>query len=605
MKKFEKFISMALASLLAMNMIVPINSIAISEPNGAVAAETITKSSSAIMYHSYDAVLEMKNILGDQYDSFKEYLTEEILKCSEVIDVSKYNIKYSEDVKKIITSFISEEIVESFHFFEYSFSISPANLGGYLISIKPSYLYSKEEYDNRLAKCESKAEELLDGIVTSENLDDTEKALLIHDRLALNCSYDYALADQSNPNRADNAFTMYGALVEGNAVCQGYSEAYSYLLEKVGIESNLCVSQALNHAWNIVFIDGLPYHVDVTWDDCRFESGSVLHVNFLLSTNKLRMGVNGNTPHNAYDYNSAPVSTKYDNYYWQNSNTAFQLINDELYYMDNNVTGNYYNNPVAYGALKNASTGEALYEIEELWVASGGGLWPGNYSKLASIDNNLIFSTSDKIYIYDTLSNECNEFFVPDLSQYDFYRIYGMELKGGYVVCDLFNSPNIGRDTVVSKAEIKYDTEAPIIEKTTVTNNIAPYQTITFTLGDNIGVDGCYWGKDIDYANNEFYKAKSGALNVEVDSSGTYYVKVKDICGNLSETFKIEFFETILDAQGGSVVCDTIITANNFSFVLPAANKEGEIFIGWATMNSVDINDVEYYRDDTFYPTRV
>ena len=40
------------------------------------------------------------------------------------------------------------------------------------------------------------------------------------------------------------------------------------------IESDLVLSDALNHAWNKVYIDGVAYHVDVTWDDPTNLAGS-------------------------------------------------------------------------------------------------------------------------------------------------------------------------------------------------------------------------------------------------------------------------------------------------------------------------------------------
>ena len=53
------------------------------------------------------------------------------------------------------------------------------------------------------------------GIKNNNNLSDVEKALLLHDRLAVLCEYDYnSTADQHN---------MYGVFVNQTAVCQGYA----------------------------------------------------------------------------------------------------------------------------------------------------------------------------------------------------------------------------------------------------------------------------------------------------------------------------------------------------------------------------------------------
>lgn len=96
-------------------------------------------------------------------------------------------------------------------------------------------------------------------------MDDVEKALALHDYLAVHCGYNWAVA-AGNPEEApDTVYSAYGALVEGDAVCQGYALAYRLLLEEAGIPSAMLTSA--NHMWNLVQLGGDWYHVDVTWDD--------------------------------------------------------------------------------------------------------------------------------------------------------------------------------------------------------------------------------------------------------------------------------------------------------------------------------------------------
>ena len=126
------------------------------------------------------------------------------------------------------------------------------------------------------------ANELLCSIRRAKSLSDLEKALLVHDALAATCEYGM------DNDTGDIRFTAYGALVNRKAVCQGYAEAYAYLMTQLGITCGLCRSDILNHAWNIIEIDGEEYHVDVTWDDPVYDvSGRSRHVNFLRSTEGL------------------------------------------------------------------------------------------------------------------------------------------------------------------------------------------------------------------------------------------------------------------------------------------------------------------------------
>lgn len=57
----------------------------------------------------------------------------------------------------------------------------------------------------------------------------------------------------------------YGAIVQGRAVCGGYTEAVSIFCRYLGIP---CVTaRNTNHIWNTVWIDGQWLHWDATWAD--------------------------------------------------------------------------------------------------------------------------------------------------------------------------------------------------------------------------------------------------------------------------------------------------------------------------------------------------
>lgn len=105
---------------------------------------------------------------------------------------------------------------------------------------------------------------------------DADIARAIHDKLIAMVTYDDALC---NSDRDGLGHTAYGALVHNDeglanyAVCDGYSNAYVYLLQQAGIEAGILVGSAGspddlgNHAWCIVKLDGQWYEVDTTWDD--------------------------------------------------------------------------------------------------------------------------------------------------------------------------------------------------------------------------------------------------------------------------------------------------------------------------------------------------
>ena len=97
----------------------------------------------------------------------------------------------------------------------------------------------------------------------TEGLDDFDRLLFFHDLIAAGCDYS---------NELESAWSAYGCLVDGKAVCEGYSKALIALCEESGL---LCIpvggssdkeDQGL-HMWNKVMMDGEWYNIDVTWDD--------------------------------------------------------------------------------------------------------------------------------------------------------------------------------------------------------------------------------------------------------------------------------------------------------------------------------------------------
>lgn len=88
---------------------------------------------------------------------------------------------------------------------------------------------------------------------------DYEKEQYIHDALVQIVEYKTSMPiDQS----------AYSAIVLGESVCAGYSRAFQYLMQQLGIPCYYCTGYAgEDHAWNIVKMGSLYRNVDVTWDD--------------------------------------------------------------------------------------------------------------------------------------------------------------------------------------------------------------------------------------------------------------------------------------------------------------------------------------------------
>ena len=388
----------------------------------------------------------LEKYIGD-IDDFQKYILENIMTDDSnltdknyrgYIDVSMYNIPYSAEMFAELANLINNESPELFRIKAAGISYYPS---GNIVALTPSYVFSdpayfRDQYDVFV----DVSEKMLNGIKGNGNLSDVEKALLLHDRLIEYCEYDYeSYLSGSVP---DSSHSAYGVFCLGTAVCQGYAYAYDYLLEQVGIEAEYCASDALNHAWNIVYIDGKPYHVDVTSDDPVWDiSGRVNHTNFLRSTEGIKSVGN----HKADDYIATPVDTTYDDAFWQNSTTAFQLVDNKIYYIDNekqelNVIDDITD-----------TTPETIAELDYIWTTSAGSYYNGNFSRLASIRGEIFYSAPTAVYSYNPITDKTetvlSEEDIVDSTGVNSYRIYGMTAVGCTLWGEYSETPNYNSET--------------------------------------------------------------------------------------------------------------------------------------------------------------
>lgn len=141
----------------------------------------------------------------------------------------------------------------------YNVFIGPANNSTYYYD----EFTSKEQVE--IAKQEIENEK--NAIISSLKGSQYKQIMQIHDYLVDNIEYDSSYV-------SSESYTMYGALIKGTCVCEGYAESFKYLANSIGIECEIVQGQATNssnktenHAWNIVNLNGTWYLVDATWDD--------------------------------------------------------------------------------------------------------------------------------------------------------------------------------------------------------------------------------------------------------------------------------------------------------------------------------------------------
>lgn len=130
------------------------------------------------------------------------------------------------------------------------------------------YTMDIEQRNTATQQLESTVANILQSIPNSDDDYDIERYL--HDRVLAICSYDDQAAASSSQQFAD-AYSAYGTLVKGKAVCEGYAKAMQLLLNRAGIPTTVVLGQSVEdgiaHMWNLVNINGSFYFLDATWND--------------------------------------------------------------------------------------------------------------------------------------------------------------------------------------------------------------------------------------------------------------------------------------------------------------------------------------------------
>lgn len=120
-----------------------------------------------------------------------------------------------------------------------------------------------------------------------------EKELSLHDILARNVLYDDVAKDNLIKFHA-RSNTILGVLFYKTAVCEGIAKTFKFLLNALDIKCIVVKGKAIDdlsgsvsadtlHAWNMVKIDGQPYHVDLTWNISSSDKNMLCHYYFNLS----------------------------------------------------------------------------------------------------------------------------------------------------------------------------------------------------------------------------------------------------------------------------------------------------------------------------------
>ncbi len=337
----------------------------------------------------------------DNYDEIFLKLSEAVLLNMESVDLSEYHIEES-------------------MFLQVYFDLISATPEFFYLDNKVTYFYNKHDKDHHVSTVKfnytmdkvrreeamAEYERELSYIVSlvDRDMSEAEKALWVHDYFVAMFSYD----------KEEKYFDAYSLFTERTGVCQAYSLGYIAVLRELGMEAVMVTSPEMNHAWNLVRIDGHWYHVDLSYDDPRDgQFGMVSHENFLLTDAEIAATT---SPHYAWESAFRCEDTSFIDGIWRGVESRMVYLNGQWYFIDS-----------AEKTLVVADFRKIfranIYVFEDKWYLKGERrkYWRGVFSGVSEFMGHIFVNTPTEIIIYSPLTSMTSVFLLSE----DENDIYG------------------------------------------------------------------------------------------------------------------------------------------------------------------------------------
>ncbi|MBR2088553.1 MAG: hypothetical protein IJ906_15800 [Oscillospiraceae bacterium] len=270
-----------------------------------------------------------------------------------------------------------------------------SKIGNYISGVNIFYLVSDTSYSATYKAMLGKLDAI--SAQVQDDWSPVEKALFLHDYIAVHYNYDYT--ESPDANEEYYRHTAYNMLATGKGVCEAYAWLYNILLEREGIESFMMTSDSMLHAWNVVHLDGGWAHVDITWDDYYQEhAGLVRHDGFLKGHDAFLKA-----RHTGDDWKLASglpesemqITDRYNGGFWTDSIAAIQYYDGGwLAIIPDEVKPNVgWFNLYQYNAKANTASCTSLLSLCEYWTVPGKMLcYPASFIVPAVYDGVLYYS---------------------------------------------------------------------------------------------------------------------------------------------------------------------------------------------------------------------
>ena len=367
--------------------------------------------------------------LSDEIDPELEALIYEGMRTQAAeIDLEKYKLDH-DSLQKLVSA-IRFKYPDLF-FVDKTFGYSKRNdphLGEVAVELRPQYTHTAEQ----VAAMMQEYEGYIESIVSKAPADGTDfdKLLYVHDYFVQNYCYDFTYTIR-------DAHTFFK---EKTGVCQAYMLALIAVCNEMGIQSIPVTSNRMNHAWNLVELDGAWYHVDVTWDDTGSYASFTSYAYFLQSDVGI-MAIDADRIHETAEEpdwhcdwatTRSADDTRYDNAAWRLARSPMVKGADTYYCVVSEANAQ---NPTLTGAVYSGTDPAVmshLFAIEAVWRVPDSNQYDVDcYSGLAIYCNELIYSTHNSLRAYDMITGQDRQIkLMAEISPRSIYGICGISAAG-------------------------------------------------------------------------------------------------------------------------------------------------------------------------------
>lgn len=554
----------------------------------------------------------------NDYTEVKNAIKDGLLDLDQSISIYNYKVSIN-DISKVYRDVVNDNPELFYVSGGYSYYYTT---DGYVTSIIPAYISdSKDDILEMKDKFNAAVDRLKREI--NSDLSDIDTALEVHNYIASHAEYNTTGYNTGTLSNIDHS--AYGVLVEHTGVCDSYSLAYQYIMKCIyNIDTVVVTSQPMNHAWNLIKINGNYYHIDLTWDDGTFTmNGKVIDYNvrylyFLLSDDAIS---NMSKAHYGWeDIGIKCDSDYYDNMYLRNSYEAFYGIGG--YY-----NGEWHSVGALYGEIStfNANT------LEYKTYTKLGYDFGNNACRTYAIDRDVIYYASigtNKIYICDYMGANNKLYKEVD------YNIDALGFEDGYL--NYCNKNNVYKTDIAKIRDDKpeYDTLDRILTLGSTGNDVVSVQNYLINLGYLKGTaDGSYGNVTkaavimlqaneslggngnvdndtylrIQQTNKKFISLKKGSMGNSVAVMQSYLIKLGYLDISANGEFGTETEKALKRFQSVNGISSDGVAGTQTLGVLygasPKNNTDLEVLdrtlkVG---MNGDDVKSVQQYLKDLGY----